>query len=128
MTEVCVEALRNDLSRHAEHIIIRRLGDDAAPVLISLLDDADSEIQRRVRSTLAAIGAPEVLKELEDLHTNTPVSLAMWRHLSAGRIVWSKLSVLHKLLRATDSSSNWERVAVFGYYAANDCNLSEIDD
>lgn len=128
VTDVCVAALRLGVrSRQAELMIIRRLGDVAAPGLVALLADEALVVRQRAWSVLAALG-DDVFECVLDGATGPRLSAVLLAHVRQGRLRVSRLQALSERLSGAGAEPDWTRLAVFGYYAGSEVNRAEIGE
>ncbi|HEY52646.1 MAG TPA: hypothetical protein G4N94_04240, partial [Caldilineae bacterium] len=82
---VCMAALRLGVhSRQAELMIIRRLGDVAAPGLVGLLADESLTVRQRARSVLAALG-DDAFQSILDGAPGPRLNAILLAHVRQGR-------------------------------------------
>ena len=125
VAEVCLEALRRSIHpQWAEIVIVRRLGDVAVPGLMRLASDPREAVSQRARSVLDALDTNRWLPLL-GRHAEPAIRDALIRHLALGNLSLSKLGELAARLGDSDRP-NWQRLAVFGHYAATDYSRREI--
>ena len=128
VTDVCVAALRLGVhSRQAELMIIRRLGDVAAPGLAALLADEALAVRQRARSVLAALG-DDAFESILDGAPGPRLSAVLLIHVRQGRLRVSRLQALSERLTGAGAEPDWTRLAVFGYYAGSEVNRVEIGE
>lgn len=128
IARVCVEALRAGIHpRQAEVMIVRRLSDVAIPGLLALMDEAEPAARQRARSVLAALDRDAVLPAL-DAQADPSIRKDVLAHLAHGRLTLTGLNQLRQQLETGSPGATWQRLAIFGWYAANDASREEIGE